>query len=309
MAKEFDIYLNNRLTECDIIVYSIPYREGITAMNKMVLESCIKAYTLQKFVAAQTGSDLVAHIDEMLKICYERLNYGAEISMSANFIERHVTYPDASKIDIGVKDIKMLANSFASANNEMIIAASPLLVSVARPFGECKSSLTVSNDLRSMLKRSIESANSKLITGATVVATDSQKIVRVDAPVCVSQSVADLCYQLTNAANTLFEIAAVVIGTEVKTPLGHAYSGVSVNATMTGMTSTKFEIVKSVTDIMCGVEEHLRKYLTIEESSFGITATASAVTRHRRILSEMDNDQLSKYDNASLDDVDYMMLS
>lgn len=28
MAKEFDIYLNKRLTECDIIVYSIPFRDG-----------------------------------------------------------------------------------------------------------------------------------------------------------------------------------------------------------------------------------------------------------------------------------------
>ena len=25
MAKEFDIYLNERLHQCDIIVYSIPY--------------------------------------------------------------------------------------------------------------------------------------------------------------------------------------------------------------------------------------------------------------------------------------------
>ena len=30
MAKEFDIYLNKRLTECDIIVYSIPFRDGLT---------------------------------------------------------------------------------------------------------------------------------------------------------------------------------------------------------------------------------------------------------------------------------------
>ena len=75
MAKEFDIYLNNRLTECDIIVYSIPYRDGLTAIHKLILESCIESYTLYKFVAAQTNSELVQHIDEMLKTCYERLDY------------------------------------------------------------------------------------------------------------------------------------------------------------------------------------------------------------------------------------------
>ena len=44
MAKEFDIYLNKRLTECDILVYSIPYRDGLTAIHKLVLESCIESY-------------------------------------------------------------------------------------------------------------------------------------------------------------------------------------------------------------------------------------------------------------------------
>lgn len=47
MAKEFDIYLNNRLTQCDIIVYSIPYRDGLTVMNRLILETCLESYTLQ----------------------------------------------------------------------------------------------------------------------------------------------------------------------------------------------------------------------------------------------------------------------
>lgn len=69
MAKEFDIYLNNRLTQCDIIVYSIPRQIGITAMNHIILESCLDNYLLQKFVAAQTSSELVAHIDDMSACC------------------------------------------------------------------------------------------------------------------------------------------------------------------------------------------------------------------------------------------------
>ena len=85
MAKEFDIYLNNRLTECDILVYSIPYRDGLTAIHKLILESCIESYTLQKFVAIQTGSELVHHIDEMLKTCYERLSYATELDVTATF--------------------------------------------------------------------------------------------------------------------------------------------------------------------------------------------------------------------------------
>ena len=85
MVKEFDIYLKRRITECDLIVYSLPYRDGLTATNRIILESCIESYTLQKFVAMQFGSELVSHIDKMIKTCYERLNWGTAISADAVF--------------------------------------------------------------------------------------------------------------------------------------------------------------------------------------------------------------------------------
>ena len=88
MVKEFDIYLKRRITECDLIVYSLPYRDGLTATNRIILESCIESYTLQKFVAMQFGSELVSHIDKMIKTCYERLNWGTAISADAVF-QRH----------------------------------------------------------------------------------------------------------------------------------------------------------------------------------------------------------------------------
>lgn len=43
MAKEFDIYLNKRLTECDIIVYSIPYRDGISAAHGLYWKVVLRA--------------------------------------------------------------------------------------------------------------------------------------------------------------------------------------------------------------------------------------------------------------------------
>lgn len=42
MVKEFDIYLKRRITECDLIVYSLPYRDGLTATNRIILESCMQ---------------------------------------------------------------------------------------------------------------------------------------------------------------------------------------------------------------------------------------------------------------------------
>ena len=91
MVKEFDIYLKRRITECDLIVYSLPYRDGLTATNRIILESCIESYTLQKFVAMQFGSELVSHIDKMIKTCYEEaeLGYGYQCRRSVSDTLHH----------------------------------------------------------------------------------------------------------------------------------------------------------------------------------------------------------------------------
>lgn len=43
MVKEFDIYLKRRITECDLIVYSLPYRDGLTATNRIIWKAALKA--------------------------------------------------------------------------------------------------------------------------------------------------------------------------------------------------------------------------------------------------------------------------
>ena len=105
MAKEFDIYLNNRLTQCDIIVYSIPYRDGLTVVNRVILESCLDNYLLQKFVAAQTGSELEAHIDKMIKICNEKLSVGTMIGVDAEFSTHYAISQEDAAIILGQNNV------------------------------------------------------------------------------------------------------------------------------------------------------------------------------------------------------------
>ena len=113
MAKEFDIYLNKRLTECDIIVYSIPFRDGLTATNRMILESCLESYTLQKFIAVETGSELVSHIDKMIKTCNERLHMASTWGIDLEFQTHYVLNPVPTVIEIAPNDdLQTLRNIF-----------------------------------------------------------------------------------------------------------------------------------------------------------------------------------------------------
>lgn len=100
MAREFDIFLNNRLTECDIAVYSMPFRDGIAAVDRVVLKSCIQSYLLQRFIAARTRSELKSSIDRSLRLCVETISESANIDMDAGFDLYGSLYPDTTAAEI-----------------------------------------------------------------------------------------------------------------------------------------------------------------------------------------------------------------
>ena len=152
MVKEFDIYLKRRITECDLIVYSLPYRDGLTATNRIILESCIESYTLQKFVAMQFGSELVSHIDKMIKTCYERLNWGTAISADAVFQTHYIMNPEASAVELAVEDIPALETMFAEAESCMILNAAPLLANIAKSLGHGHTAIAFDGGVRDTLK-------------------------------------------------------------------------------------------------------------------------------------------------------------
>ena len=202
--KEFDIYLNKRLTECDIIVYSIPYRGGLTAINRLVLESCIENYTLIKFMAVQTGSELISHIDDMLKTCYERLNWGMDIDTSAKFNVLYSIHPKVAAVELPVdkvKLVKMLAISFTEAENALQIAAAPLLAFVGNSIGGGESTIELRSTVKDTLKNSIDKFSPQMELDAKAIKTNKQGFLDIECDLPVASEVINLCYQIGAAVD------------------------------------------------------------------------------------------------------------
>ena len=156
MAKEFDIYLNKRLTECDIIVYSIPFRDGLTATNRMILESCLESYTLQKFIAVETGSELVSHIDKMIKTCNERLHMASTWDIDLEFQTHYVLNPVPTVIEIAPNDdLQTLRNMFTDVEDKLQITAASVDAMVAKSLGGGSSRMNIDAKVRQSLKNSL----------------------------------------------------------------------------------------------------------------------------------------------------------
>ena len=48
MSKEFDIFLKKHIIECDLLIYSIPYRDGISVTDRLILNAALESYSLYK---------------------------------------------------------------------------------------------------------------------------------------------------------------------------------------------------------------------------------------------------------------------
>lgn len=309
MAKEFDIYLNNRLTECDILVYSIPYRDGLTAIHKLILESCIESYTLQKFVAVQTGSELVHHIDEMLKTCYERLNYATEFDVTATFQTHYSLYSDTAGIIMSAECVETLSNLFAKAESAMQLTAQPVMAYTGKSGGNAESSLVINAALEKDIKNSLLTVAPVVEIETSVLGTNKRSAISVSPGIDIACELTNLCYRFYNGAQAVIQMAADVLATELHYSLGEGISAIELSADIgDGDCSTKYEEFETVVIFVAEVVEAIRQFMHPELHSIAIGIVVDPIMKRHRLLSEMDADNLSAYNDMLLEEIDYVII-
>lgn len=309
MAKEFDIYLNNRLTECDILVYSIPYRDGLTAIHKLILESCIESYTLQKFVAMQTGSELVHHIDEMLKTCYERLSYATELDVTATFQTHYSLYSDTAGIIMSAECVETLSNLFAKAEFAMQLTAQPVMAYTGKSGGNAESSLVINAALEKDIKNSLLTVAPVVEIETSVLGTNKRSAISVSPGIDIACELTNLCYRFYNGAQAVIQMAADVLATELHYSLGEGISAIELSADIgDGDCSTKYEEFETVVIFVAEVVEAIRQFMHPELHSIAIGIVVDPIMKRHRLLSEMDADNLSAYDDMLLEEIDYVII-
>lgn len=153
--KEFDVYLREHLTECDIVVYSIPFRDGITAFDRMILECSLDYYLLQFFLEASADGEIDAHISDFLKTAYEALNEAVQIDALAEFSEYATIAPEAG-VEITQASLPLDATVFENINSGMCISAERIKLNATTSLGQERVELTINSSVKSLLKNSID---------------------------------------------------------------------------------------------------------------------------------------------------------
>ncbi len=310
MAKEFDIFLCDRLTECDLLIESIPYHDGISVTNRLILEAALRGCVLQKFAAVQMDSRLAVQLDHMIKLCLERLNLGTGVGASAAFEAHGTLYLENAPMVVSIENVKTLARAMIEAENGMYMAVEPLVTQVSTSTGRAALPLFAGAGVEGTVKHSLLSLRPALVPEAVLRQIHQVSYIQADAPAVLDAALQSLCYQLCFDASAAVEIAALVLGTEIRHSLGVWYSGTALGAKVTGTNAQKFIAVQALVSVMQEAEGTLVKVLYPQESvSIADAQDLNADLKRHRLLEELDNNTLEDMDDMTLEDLDYVWMT
>lgn len=310
MAKEFDIYLRKHLVECDLLVYSIPYHDGISVTNRLILEAALNGYLLHKFAAAQMGSEVEAHIDQMIKLCLEKLSIGMDLGTLVDFEAHAKLYMENDPIIIDTPAINTLEQVFNEVESGLVLAVDPLVTQVASSTGRGDFPLLVDTGVAGTLKHSLLNLRSALTPDAAVKQINQVDYIRVETSTVIDSVLQSLCYNLVFDASAAIEIVALVLGTEIRHSLGVWYNGLTLDSKVTGTWAQKFIVAETVTTIMQEATGKLIKVLYPDDDNTVVKASDLNISMKRhRLLYELDDLRLADIDSMTLEELDYVWLT
>lgn len=307
MVKEFDIYLRDRLVEWDLLVYSIPYRDGISATNRLVLGAALNGYLMKKVSAANMGLETDAHIDRMIKLCLEKLRTGVGLEAVAEIEKRAKLYLGNSPITIGIPAVAMTERQFNKAGNGLLLSSEPLAIQFSTSTGRISLPLAVDTSVGDTLKRDLLCPRPAITPDAKIIEFNQADFICGSASIPVSSTLQSLCYQATGDADSAMELMTLLLDAEILHSLGKWYDVVTVGSKVTGTWGRKFISAQPGMAIKQSAEGGLTKVLYPDESGVTIDVPNIEISmKCYRTLYET-GETLSDLDNMSLNDIDYII--
>lgn len=306
--KEYDIFLKKRLTEGKIIVYSLPFRDGVSAVNRVALQAILSYFQLQKKFAVENESILLAEVNSMLATVSEKINDKLLIDASTGITIKYQSELEKAAMELDIPDFALLAQSLFSFESQIGIQ-------ISRPFAYVKSSMGTGSSNMVIDVRSLAEQKKVFETAVSDAAFDVYELMplkrdyeKVSDSIIFDQTSPDLLYRYTTGLEAAFSIAATVGETEFHYPLGNVESTMIFEALEPEtFAEKKLRIDVAIESFYSLVVETISIFDV--SNSTAILASLAAGLKRYRLLSELDDKTLAEVDGDTLNELDYVILA
>ena len=310
MAKQFDVFLRRHLIECDILIQSLPYRDGISVTDRIIVDAVLQGCKLMRIAAAQSGIEVNAQIDRLIKTCLERLSLQTVMDASVDLKATNIAKPVNEPIVMDAKNLGTLETVLNRAEAGMVMAVNPLVTKIAKSLGQMNTGIVVGANVTDTLKKSILTLRADTTLDVEVQGELKIGLLDLDTEICMDATLASLCKRIGFDAVAGIEMAVTCLGTKLYHSLGRGYSGISVDAKVTGTKARKIETAETIVQIMADMSAVLIKLIYPEDVDVWIDAEVSESQLKRyRLMSDLGDTTLEDLGDMTLDDFYYIILA
>lgn len=310
MAKHFDVFLHRHLTKCDILIQSLPYRDGVSITDRMIIDAVLQGCKLLRIASVQSDLEITAQIDRLIKTCLERLALPAVMDASVDLRAMSITTPINDPIELSAKNLGTLETVLNRAETSIVMAVDPLVTKIAKSLGCIHPGIVLDANVHDTLKRSILTLRSGVALDAGVRRDVKAGLLELNTEVEMDATLMSLCQRIGFDAIAGIELVVTCLGTKLYHSLGKGYSGITVNADVSETRARKLETAESIIRIMADISEILIKLIYPEDVDTWLNAevTESQIKRYR-LMSDLGNMTLDDLGDMTLDDFYYIILA
>ena len=306
--KEYDIFLKKQLTEGKIIVYSLPFRDGVSAVNRTILQAVLSYLQLQKKFAVENESVLVAELDDMLATVSEKINNEFSFDASTEITIKYRSELEKAVMELDIPALALLAQSLFAFESQIGIQISQPFAYVKSSMGSGRSDIVVDAESLAEQKRVFENTNSDAAFDVYELMPLKRDYEKVENAAVFDQTSPDLLYRYTTGLDAAFSIAAAIGETEFHYSLGDGESSMVFDAAEPDtFAEKKLKITASIEAFHSLVVETISLFGV--SNSTEILASLEAGLKRYRLLSELDGKTLAEIDDDTLNELDYVILA
>lgn len=306
MAQTYNIYLRKRLTEFDLIIRNLPYRDGLIIYNRMYLDAMVNYLTLQKYIIGDSDVQLSSEIDDLLERVYNIFSNGMELGAELEVFAAKPTGGSTSAV-LSTNETEVHEETFNTFQNVTQLLTSALKYDIAKSLGSGATEMELSSAPASTLKEALENFEDDILLDADV-STAAVVNAEGDSEVVLDTSNPNLFYLLSVEGEAMMNLLFSA-DFEMWYTLGTGNSSMYLSVENNGVESKKFMTYESFLNLILEVGNILQCFIFPEESEAQLHSELGVGMMRYRLLSDMDNLALNEHDELTLDELDYVILA
>ncbi len=305
--KSYDIYLKKPLIEAPLYICSIPYRNGLTITNRVVIKAAIDSFQLHREALIAHELWLSPEVTSMIRVLCNQANSQAILHADVDTLAQRFSKTEGSAMELRIWDMDTFFHGFLPGMTSGALMEASVEERIARPM-TAQSGLEILTSLATLgiTRNTAISSPGGLEISASVKDTYKQDYEYIEATAYLHTSKPGLFYLTTSGAENTISISSQIIGMDQKYTVGNVHGDILIVAPPPEAFSEK-KLTVSTPIVLSPLVAETAIYHRSVWSGIQLDVQAATCMKRYRLLNDVDPFAMDTMDDMTLEELDYIV--